>query len=183
MTDPARTPLWRRRFLDQATTAQKLLLAVGGIATAILAIGALVLAVGDRLDNDDDSADSPSGGLPSLVSLDGETIESRTEEGDALITGLLAVAEREPRTVHLGVKVLADDSQPALNSADIWVYFNCSPGSCGKARLQFPRNDAVVTNPLGFDLTGWWEVALARGVDYQSAELDIVLVRTAALES
>lgn len=166
-----------RRFLDQATIVQKLLIAFGGIAGAVLAILALIVAVGDLIDNGDNTDRSKSSGVAALAELDGATIRSNTPEADALIIGLLAAAGGS-RTVDLGVKVLADPSQPILNNADILVYFNCSPGPCSKARLQFPRNEAVETNPLGFDLTGSWEVRLARGVDFQSKELDIQLQRT-----
>lgn len=178
MVDDSSKRIWWRRFLDQATSLQKLLIALGGIATAILAIGALVIAVGNLVDDSDDTERSRSGGAGALGDLDGTTVHSDTAEADALIAGLLSVAAGDTRTVHLDVKVLADASQPALDSADIWVYFNCSPGPCSKARLQFPRNEAVETNPLGLDLTGSWEVRLARGVDFQSKELDIQLQRT-----
>lgn len=167
-----------RRFLDQATIVQKLLIALGGIAGAVLAIGALVVAVGNLVDDSDDTNRSKSGGAGALADLDGTTIRSNTAQADALISGLVSVAASDPRTAHLDVKVLADASQPALDHADIWVYFNCSPGPCSKARLQFPRNEAVETNPLGLDLTGSWEIRLARGVDFQSKELDIQLQRT-----
>lgn len=181
--DDRSSRIWWRRFLDQATNAQKLLLALGGIAGAVLAIGALTLAIGDLLGDDGGSGVSGSGDVPSLASLDGTTITSNSDEADALIAGLLEVAGTESRTVTLDVKVLAHESQPALNSADIWVYFNCASGPCSKARLQFPRVEAIETNPLGFDLTGTWEVSLARGLDFASRELDIELVRTAAAEA
>jgi hypothetical protein len=177
MVGDASNETWWRRFLDQATSVQKLLIALGGIATAVLAIGALVVAVGNLVDDDDTDRSKPVG-VGALADLDGTTIRSKTAEADELIAGLLAVAASESKTVHLGLKVLADASQPALDSADIKVYFNCSPGPCSRARLQFPRNEGVETNPLGFDLTGTWEVRLARGIDFQSTELDITLQRT-----
>jgi hypothetical protein len=164
---------WWRRFLDQATVPQKLLLSLGAIAGALVAIGTLVIAVGDRLGDDDDGSDS-------IESLSGTTVESKTDDADQLIRGLLAAAGSDSKTVLLDVKVLADPSQPTLNSADIHVYFNCDTGDCSRARLQFPEGLPVTTNPLGLDLEGSWAVTLASGLDFDSTQLDIQLIPTAA---
>ena len=95
--DGDRHPIWLRRFLDQGTTWQKLLLAFGAIAGALLAIGALAAALNRLVDGDD----GPTRSEPATTSSsDGastfrraDPLKSETADVDELVALLTLAAD------------------------------------------------------------------------------------------
>lgn len=92
-----RHPIWLRRFLDQGTTWQKLLLAFGAIAGALLAIGGLAVAINSLVDGDDrptgsgTATNSTSGGARIFRMAD--PLKNETADVNELVA-LLTLAAR-----------------------------------------------------------------------------------------
>jgi hypothetical protein len=153
-------------MLGNRTGPQRLLLELGALATAVLAIGALVMAVitvvgrlGD--DDDDDGGTGRSG-----VARAAERIEPRTTEADEFVGWLL---DHEDSVVQLDHEVVGE-----LTAADARLLYACSAGGvCASTRIQ----DADVVGTETDD--GWWFqgcFAVARdGRGYGVEPLDIEL--------
>ena len=95
--DGGRHPIWLRRFLYQGTTWQKLLLAFGAVAGALLAIGALAVSLNRLVDGDngptrsEPATTSSSAGAPTFRRAD--PLKSETADVDELVALLTLAAD------------------------------------------------------------------------------------------
>lgn len=141
--DGDRHPIWLRRFLDQGTTWQKLLLAFGAIAGALLAIGALAAALNRLVDSDDGptrsepATTSSSDGAPTFRRAD--PLKSETADVDELVALLTLAADAyaaEPNSPDS--RVVLDfhvDAEPQ-DSGRIKLNYGCPNDPPCEAALQ-----------------------------------------------
>lgn len=136
-------PIWLRRFLDQGTTWQKSLLSIGAIATAVLAIGSLALAISRLVDSDDD----PTRPEPTTTfDLDGERafrsadpLTSETADADELIALLTNAADayaEDPNSPDARVTLDFHVDEKPQNSGRIRLNYGCSNEPPCQADLQ-----------------------------------------------
>ena len=99
-----------QRFLAGKTSLQLFVIALGALAGALLAIGAVVSATVRIVDGDDDT---------SVGAADGEvqTIESQSAEADDLVQFLL---DHDGRPVQLDHKVIAEPGP-----SDVSLQYDC----------------------------------------------------------
>jgi len=118
----ARQSMWHR-FLDGKTSGQRLVVALGALAGALLAIGGLVAAVSALVGDD-----TPPGGTTSTppgVSV----VENQSEEADGFVRDLLAT---NGAPVQLNTKVLAPDE-----GSHVRLEYDCEkPTGCSSTRLE-----------------------------------------------
>jgi hypothetical protein len=134
-------PIWLRKFLDQSTTWQKLLLAVGAMAGALLAIGGLAVAInsafGDRGDATRSATTSNVGGahiFRRIESVKGETADAN--ELVALLTSAAGAYAREPNSPDSRITLdFHVDAEPQ-DSGRIKLPYMCSNEPPCEAALQ-----------------------------------------------
>jgi hypothetical protein len=123
-------PIWLRRFLDQGTTWQKLLLAFGAMAGALLAIGGLAVAINRIVDGDD----GPTRFAPATTSNLGgalnfrraDPLKSETADANELVA-LLTLAARA-----YAVEPNSPDSRVTLD-----FYVDVEPQDSGRIKLNY----------------------------------------------
>ena len=123
-------PIWLRRFLDQGTTWQKLLLAFGAMAGALLAIGGLAVAINKI----GDGGDGPARSQPATTSNLGGALDFRrtdplkSETADAnKLVALFTVAARA-----YAAEPDAPDSRVTLD-----FYVDAEPQDSGRIKLNY----------------------------------------------
>jgi hypothetical protein len=111
-----------RRFLTGKTSPQLFLIALGALSAALLAIGAVVVAVVRFVDGHDDAGvGSANDGV--------QRIESQSDAADEFVQFLI---DHDGRPVQLDHQVIA---QPG--PADVSLQYNCDqPTGCNVVRLQ-----------------------------------------------
>lgn len=130
--DESGQPIWLRRFLDQGTTWQKLLLAIGAIAGALLAVGGLAVSINQLVDGDGQANRLGSPSAPAVdddrIFVRAEPLASESADVDGLVALLLVASEayaadqNDPEArVALQFSV---DSEPA-NSGRITLGYRC----------------------------------------------------------
>lgn len=144
-------------FLREKTTAQRFILAVGGIAGAILSIVGVATALTNFLDS---RSRSESGEV---------VVENQSREADDLVRMLLAASDAKP--LVLDHKVIAP-----RGNADVALEYDCTAATgCSTVRLQDPQVKAgVLVNGLWFK--GCWSAHMD-GNGYATQALDIELTR------
>jgi hypothetical protein len=151
---------WVQRLLDNKTSLQRIVISLGALAAALLAIGGVVTAVVQLVGDD-------SGGR-SLNAAPGETqrIESGTGAANDFVHDLL---DHDGGVVALDHQVIAQKGP-----ADVRLQYNCTDaGVCAMTRLQ----DIVVAAgdmPDGLWFKGCFAVT-QDGVGYGAEPLDIEL--------
>lgn len=156
-------------FLDQKTGAQRLVLALGAIAGALLAIAALVVAV-VRWTGDD-------AGRKVSSNVDGATISSGTPAADEFVRYLLSVAGVSP--VDLDVKVAGQFGE----GGHVPLFYACDgsgvigKGPCSRVRLEQPSDIPISINPSGWWFQGCYQVTRRNGAGFGSEPLDIAFQR------
>jgi hypothetical protein len=156
-----RKPSTWQRLLDNRTGPQRLLISLGALAAALIAIGGVVTAVLGVFDGEG------SGGEANLDQAPGETqrIENRTEEANRFVAALL---DHDGAVVALDHKVIAENV-----AADAHLFYNCTDaGVCNMVRIQ--DHDVVAEEPCGLWLKGCFAVR-QRGRGYGAESLDIEL--------
>ncbi len=159
-TQADRKPSTVQRLLDNKTGPQRLLISLGALAAAFIAIGGVVTAVVRVFDDDG------SGGAD-LDRAPGETqrIENRTEEANRFVADLL---DHDGGVVALDHQVIAENV-----AADVHLLYNCNDaGVCNMVRIQ--DHDVVGEEPDGLWLKGCFAVT-QDGNGYGAESLDIVL--------
>jgi hypothetical protein len=158
---PGRKPSTLQRLLDNKTGPQRLVISLGALAAALIAIGGVVTAVARVFDGD-------GGGGSDLDRPPGETqrIESRTEAADRFVSDLLD---------HNGAVVALDHHLIAkIGPADVSLLYNCTDtGVCSSVRIQSVYDDADAM-PDGRWFKGCYAVA-QDGNGYGADSLDIEL--------
>lgn len=123
-------PIWLRRFLDQGTTWQKLLLAFGAMAGALLAIGGLAVAINKVLDGDNRSAKSQPANISNLGGAlnfrRADPLKSETADANELVA-LLTVAARA-----YAAEPNSPDSRVTLD-----FYVEAEPQGSGRIKLNY----------------------------------------------
>ena len=126
---PRRTPSTWQRLLDNKTGPQRLVISLGALAAAVIAIGGVVTAVVRVFDGD---------GSPSLDRAPNETqqIESRSTDADRFVQDLL---DHDGSVVELDHKLIAQ-----RGPADVSLLYDCSD-VCSTVRVQAPEGGADET--------------------------------------
>lgn len=155
-------------FLDSKTSPQRLLVALAGMVTAVVAIAAAVVTLTGWFAAD---GDRPGRSSPPP----GSVVESGTAQADDLVRRLLAADHGDPIALDLTVLAL----QGATIESHLALWYNCEPGAvvgdgaCNKVRLEFPSDTQPPrTKPLGWRFRGRYRVDVRNGVDY-GTDLDI----------
>lgn len=164
-----------QRFLEQKTTPQRLLLALAGIVTAVVAIGAGVVTLWAWIDAPDDRSDIGSEDVVEASELRDRDIESGTDDADELVQYLVSVAGGDPVALDLTVRAHGEDTI----GSHLALWYNCEEGAvigdgaCNKVRLEFPADaPPPLTRPLGWRFAATYRVTIRTGVDY-GQDLDI----------
>jgi hypothetical protein len=149
-----------QRFLKGKTGPQRLVLAVGALAAAVLAIGGVVAAVVRFVDADDDRRVGPA-------TDDVQRIENQSAEADDLVKLLIEHDERSP--IQLNHQVIAP-----RGPNDVSLQYACDePTGCSVVRLQLPDSTAnEIPNGLWFQ--GCYLVVM-NGAGYGAQPLDLAL--------
>jgi hypothetical protein len=165
---------WWKGYVDETSRAQKVVIAVGSIATAVVAIGTAVVSLAGWFGGDDGEGGGGERVRPATA-FDGRVIESGTDDGDDLVRFLIAASGGEP--VELNLTVLAPGGVAPDPYLPLW--YNCAPGAvvgsgaCNRVRLEFGSDTPVLTrNPVGWRFRGTYRVLVRNGVDY-GTDLDI----------
>jgi hypothetical protein len=157
---PGRKPSTLQRLLDNKTGPQRLVISLGAIAAALIAIGGVVTAVARVFDGD-------GGGSADLDRAPNETqqIETRTAAADEFVEDLL---DHDGGVVALDHRLVAEKGD-----ADVHLLYNCTDaGVCDMVRIQ---DIAVVADePEGLWLKGCFAVT-QDGNGYGAESLDIEL--------
>ncbi len=175
-----RHPTWLRRFLDQGTTWQKLLLAFGAIAGALLAIGSLAVAINKLVGGDDRPTSSElattsnSGGAQMFGTAD--PLRSETADVNRLVA-LLTLAARtyaaEPNSpdsrVTLDFRV---DAEPQ-DSGRIKLNYGCPNEPPCEAQLQAWEPTMFEVNQGATLFKGVYIVRIQRGQPDRNIEFGL----------
>lgn len=158
-TDEQEQSRWQR-FLKGKTGPQRLVLAVGALAAAVLAIGGVVAAVVRFVDGDDERRVGPA-------TDEVQRIENQSAEADDLVRFLIEHDERSP--VQLNHQVTAP-----RGPNDVSLQYACDePTGCSVVRLQLPDSTAnEISNGLWFQ--GCYLVVM-KGAGYGAQPLDLEL--------
>lgn len=150
---------WWHRFLKGTTGPQRLVLAVGALAAAVLAIGGVVTAIVRFVDGDD------SRRVGSATEGD-QRIENQSTEADELVGFLI---EHDDSAVQLNHQVIAP-----RGSNDVSLQYACDePTGCSVVRLQLP-DSTPNEMPNGLWFQGCYLVVMD-GAGYQADPLDLEL--------
>jgi len=157
------TPSWVQRMLDNKTGPQRIVISLGALAAALIAIGGVVTAV-LRVVGDDDGGRGRLDGVLSQT----RRIESGTTAASEFVQDLL---DHDGGVVALDHQVIAEKGP-----ADVRLQYNCTDaGVCAMVRLQ----DVEVT--AGDIVDGLWFkgcfAVTQDGVGYGASPLDIELRR------
>ncbi len=150
-----------QRFLAGKTTVQRLVIALGALAGAVLAFGGVVVGAAHLLDR-----------APALGSAAGAVKQIRNHEGSAddFVRFLLRAAEsRTP--VQLDHRVLA----PRGPGGEFRLEYGCGSAGCSFVRLETPA-DLSPTMTGGVWYKGCWSV-VQDGNGYGADHLDLELRR------
>lgn len=152
-----------QRFLGGRTTAQQFMLAVGALAGAILAIGAVVAGGVALLSDEGESRmDAADGNM--------QSIENQSPRADEFVQFLLAAAGGAP--LQLDHQVLAPKGDGSFR-----LEYNCAaPTGCNFVRLETP-NDIPAEIAGGVWYQGCWSI-VRDGAGYGAAHLDLELRKT-----
>ena len=152
-------PTTWQRFLAGKTSLQLFVIALGALAGAFLAIGAVVSATVRLVDGDDHAGVGPADGRV-------QRIESQSAEADELVQFLL---DHDGGPVQLDHQVIA---QPG--PSDVSLQYDCDrPSGCAVVRLQAP--DSIPAEiPGGLWFQGCYGVT-KDGAGYGAQPLDIAL--------
>lgn len=157
---PAAKPSMWHRFLDGRTSGQRFVLSLGALAGALLAIGALVAAVGALVDDDDDERTPPG----VAVTAGEQVVENQSEEADEFVGDLLAT---NGAPVQLNTKVLAPDE-----GSHVRLEYDCGKQTgCSFTRLEMGSfiPDRI---PGGVWYQGCYSV-VKEGAGYGAEHLDL----------
>jgi hypothetical protein len=158
-----REPLGRR-LLNQTTTWQKVVLAVGAIAGLVTSVAGVVALVLPMV-----GGSSAGGALGSTAPTDAVTISSQTAATDRFVRELLDAAAA-PRPVALDHHLMGQSV-----ASDVLLYYNCgSTGSCAMTRVQVVDTYGMSTMPGGIWVRGCFSVT-RDGLGYGADPLDIEL--------
>lgn len=116
---------WPQRFLAGAIKPQQLVVQIGALATAVLAIAAVVAAIVHFVGNDDDGGVGPA-------TEDVQRIENQSADADDLVRLLI---ERDGTTIDLNHQVIGE--LPGAN--DVLLQYDCdAPAGCSIVKLALP---------------------------------------------
>jgi hypothetical protein len=138
-------PIWLRRFLDQSTTWQKLLLAFGAMAGALLTIGGLAVAINKVLDGDGGPARSQTSTTSNLggalVFRRTDPLKSETADANELVALLTAAA-----------RAYAAEPNSPKSRVTLDFHVDATPQNSGRIKLNYGcPNDP----PCVADLQAW----------------------------
>jgi hypothetical protein len=157
----------REHVVAGATTPQKLLTTLGGAATALLAIGAVIAAlwawVLPAL-----APSAPNAGAPASATDGSTVIRNQSAEADGLVRLLLTAARGRP--VQLDHKVYAPNTNPEYT-----LEYNCRNGVCAQVRLE-PDRTIFETFGEALWLKGCFRVT-QKGAGFGAGLLDLGLFR------
>lgn len=150
---------WRHRFLKGTTGPQRLVLAVGALAAAVLAIGGVVTAIVRFVDGDDSRRIGPA-------TDEEQRIENQSAAADELVGFLI---DHDEGAVQLNHQVIAP-----RGPNDVSLQYACDePAGCSVVRLQLPDSTPnEIPNGLWFQ--GCYLVVM-KGAGYQADPLDLEL--------
>lgn len=149
------------RFLEQKTTVQRVLLAVGALATAVLAIGAVIAGLAAFLDDD-----SPHRGGADTGTV--QDVVNQEDTADDFVRFLLDAAGGRP--VQLDHRVAA----PRGDGGQAELQYDCAaPTGCSFVRVE--AGDHIPnTFAGGVWYQGCWAIT-KDGAGYGAGHLDLEL--------
>jgi hypothetical protein len=181
---PEKRPSLAHRVLNEKTVWQKVLIAVGSIATAITAVaGVVALALPLFRPAPETGASVTPAPVPAASRIDSAVpaggavtsggvtvIQTQSAEADALVKNLIATAGRAP--VLLDHQIMGRPGP-----ANVTLYYGCGTnGACSMTRIEVAALEgmAVLTGDTGVWLRGCFSVTLD-GFGYAADHLDIEL--------
>ena len=167
-----------QRFLDGKTVPQKLIVAIGALAAASIAIGTIVVAAINWLDNGD--RERPTAAIDSGVFVgDGDepfVLHSGTPDADRFVQFGIAAARRgDPFELNVQIPEALFD-----NGSHVRLFYACDDsGVIGDGPCSFVRLEQGSTTPIELDPVGWWlrgcYLLVQDGAGYQADHLDFEL--------
>ena len=181
---PEKRPSLAHRLLDQKTVWQKVLIAVGTVATAITAVAGVVALILPLFRAAPEAgASATPAPVPAATRLDSAVpagsavtnggvtvIQTQSAEADALVRSLIATAGRAP--ILLDHQIMGKPGP-----ANVTLYYGCGQkGACSMTRIEVAALEgmAVLTGDHGVWLRGCFSVTLD-GLGYAADHLDIEL--------
>jgi hypothetical protein len=171
---------WWQRFLDGKTVPQKLIVAIGALAAASIAIGTIVVAAINWLDDgarDGHTAASDSGGF--VGDGDGDepfVLHSGTLDADRFVQFGIAAARRgDPFELDVQIPEALFD-----NGSHVRLFYACDDsGVIGDGPCSFVRLEQRRSTPIALDPVGWWlrgcYTLVQDGAGFQAEHLDFEL--------
>ena len=150
-----------QRFLAGKTTVQRLVIAMGALAGAVLAIGGVVVGAAHLFDRA--SAIGPAAGKI-------QQIHNQQESADEFVRFLLSAAEKQA-PVPLDHQVFA----PRGPGGEYRLEYGCGSTGCRLVRLETPVGGADAVNDRVW-YQGCWSV-VKDGYGYGADHLDLELRR------
>ena len=171
---------WWQRFLDGKTVPQKLIVAIGALAAASIAIGTIVVAAINWLDNDDREVRTTAtdSGVFAGDSGDDEpfVLHSGTPDADRFVQFGIAAARRgDPFELNVQIPEALFD-----NGSHLRLFYACDDsGVIGDGPCSFVRLEQGSSTPIALDPVGWWlrgcYMLVQDGAGYQADHLDFEL--------
>jgi hypothetical protein len=174
--DQAPSPSRWEHILGQTTTTQRLIVAISSIATAVVAVGTIVIFVVRWLDDDDDRGDDAAQDATEFAAAnETATVRSGTAGAAALVTYLLSVSGGDPVMLDIQIPEREGDGHLPL-------YYECDDsGTIGQGTCSFVRLEQGFDIPQRINPEGWWlrgcYLVAQDGAGYRAEHLDLELRR------
>ena len=169
-----------QRFLDGKTTPQKLIVAIGALAAASIAVGTIVVAAINWLDigGGDRRTTATDSGEFAGESGDDEpfVLHSGTPDAGRFVQfGIAAARQGDPFELNVQIPEALFD-----NGSHLRLFYACDDsGVIGDGPCSFVRLEQGTSTPIALDPVGWWlrgcYLLVQDGAGYQADHLDFEL--------
>jgi hypothetical protein len=170
---------WWHRFLDGKTVPQKLIVAIGALAGASIAIGTIVVTAINWLDNGDRDRRTTATDVGVFAGESGDepfVMHSGTTDADRFVQFGIAAARRgDPFDLNVQIPEALFD-----NGSHLRLFYACDDsGVVGNGPCSFVRLEQGTSTPIALDPVGWWlrgcYLLVQDGAGYQAEHLDFEL--------
>jgi hypothetical protein len=168
-----------QRFLDGKTVPQKLIVAIGALAAASIAIGTIVIAAINWLDDGDRDGYTAATDSAGFADGDGDepfVLHSGTPDADRFVQfGIAAARQGDPFELNVQIPEALFD-----NGSHLRLFYACDDsGVIGDGPCSFVRLEQGRSTPIALDPVGWWlrgcYLLVQDGAGYQAEHLDFEL--------